>query len=346
MHHGVEGMKWGQRRWQNEDGSLTPAGREHYGYGSDGKQSRQGKKLQKYVNSQHKIYDKYNAKREKILDKDVEKYKKKFLKDPSDKNKSKYVDALQRRIASDEIAKHMHNKIDDLTMDNFLKDKAIGTKQIFKTAALGNLSIIGLSAEAANRGAYGPIGGVHDIAKYNARMSKEEYAKISEKARDAAIKKYLEETNPGKTVNVTVLDGSKTDNQETRSRSNKSNYMNDPDNFRSGKDYDDEQKRLKSLSDADFQKEMNSVKGIKTNRNTPDNAPYWDKFSQGTSEYKKAQNEANLAEKKVYRAEDIYDAAREKYGKDSPQAEAARKKYLRAYNDFEHEYGYSPQEFD
>ena len=32
-HHGVKGQKWGERRWQNEDGSLTSAGREHYGYG-------------------------------------------------------------------------------------------------------------------------------------------------------------------------------------------------------------------------------------------------------------------------------------------------------------------------
>lgn len=30
-HHGVKGMRWGHRRYQNEDGSLTPAGREHYG---------------------------------------------------------------------------------------------------------------------------------------------------------------------------------------------------------------------------------------------------------------------------------------------------------------------------
>lgn len=30
-HHGVKGQKWGVRRWQNEDGSLTEAGREHYG---------------------------------------------------------------------------------------------------------------------------------------------------------------------------------------------------------------------------------------------------------------------------------------------------------------------------
>ena len=33
-HWGIKGQKWGQRRWQNEDGSLTAAGREHYGYGS------------------------------------------------------------------------------------------------------------------------------------------------------------------------------------------------------------------------------------------------------------------------------------------------------------------------
>lgn len=32
-HTGVKGMKWGERRYQNRDGSLTPLGREHYGVG-------------------------------------------------------------------------------------------------------------------------------------------------------------------------------------------------------------------------------------------------------------------------------------------------------------------------
>lgn len=34
-HHGIEGQKWGVRRWQNKDGSLTPEGRAHYGIGED-----------------------------------------------------------------------------------------------------------------------------------------------------------------------------------------------------------------------------------------------------------------------------------------------------------------------
>lgn len=369
MHHGVKGQEWGHRRYQNADGSLTPEGRAHYGYGADGKQSKEGKKLQKYADKQHKIYDKYSAKREAALDRSVEKYRKKYEKDPSDKNRGKYVEALQRRIANDEIAKHMHNKIDDLTMENYKDDRAIGTKSIAKASLLpfGKFVLYKAAGEAAKKGAYGPVGGLHDIAKYNARMTDEEYAKISEKSRDAAIKRYLEETNPGKKVNVTVLDGSKQDSSKNAANtitdmtlkgandseiskavksSTKKDYMSDPDNFRNGNDYNNEQKRLKSLSDSDFQKELDDVGSIKKTKSVPENAAYWEKYTQGTPEYNKAQREANLAEKKVYKADDMYTAAIEKYGKDSPQAEAAKKKYQRAYADFEHEYGYSPQEFD
>lgn len=32
-HYGVPNQKWGKRRWQNPDGSLTEEGRKHYGVG-------------------------------------------------------------------------------------------------------------------------------------------------------------------------------------------------------------------------------------------------------------------------------------------------------------------------
>ena len=36
-HHGIKGMRWGIRQWQNPDGSLTPAGRIRYGVGAGAK---------------------------------------------------------------------------------------------------------------------------------------------------------------------------------------------------------------------------------------------------------------------------------------------------------------------
>lgn len=41
IHHGIKGQKWGVRRFQNSDGSLTPAGRERY---STGKYARKVRK--------------------------------------------------------------------------------------------------------------------------------------------------------------------------------------------------------------------------------------------------------------------------------------------------------------
>ena len=35
QHHGIQGMKWGIRRYQNPDGSLTEEGKKHYGKGSN-----------------------------------------------------------------------------------------------------------------------------------------------------------------------------------------------------------------------------------------------------------------------------------------------------------------------
>ena len=48
-HYGILGQKWGQRRYQNEDGSLTTLGRIHYGYGVAKDVAKKGAKVAKTV---------------------------------------------------------------------------------------------------------------------------------------------------------------------------------------------------------------------------------------------------------------------------------------------------------
>ena len=43
-HFGVKGMKWGIRRYQNRDGSLTPEGRKRYGRSEDTEKVRELRK--------------------------------------------------------------------------------------------------------------------------------------------------------------------------------------------------------------------------------------------------------------------------------------------------------------
>lgn len=73
-HHGIKNQKWGQRRFQNKDGSLTPLGRVRYGKAAQAslekQQKLQSKRLEKWNKSGHDPkYSDMTKKEEKLYKK-------------------------------------------------------------------------------------------------------------------------------------------------------------------------------------------------------------------------------------------------------------------------------------
>jgi len=82
-HHGIKNQKWGQRRFQNYDGSLTSEGRKRYGVGESNLSKREKKQAEKAAKQRAKANDKKKA---DALKADAEKQKRmEYLRDHPEK---------------------------------------------------------------------------------------------------------------------------------------------------------------------------------------------------------------------------------------------------------------------
>ena len=69
-HHGIKGMKWGVRRFQNTDGSLTPAGKKRY-YGEADAGFARGfrtRQVQRIGKSLDRDNERYNRRMDRAID--------------------------------------------------------------------------------------------------------------------------------------------------------------------------------------------------------------------------------------------------------------------------------------
>ena len=85
-HHGIKGMRWGQRRFQNADGSLTSAGASRYGHSLRG--------------NLHRLA----AANYGLNERTYKRGKSKFAKEMAKKNRAARADSLRKAAAADKKA--------------------------------------------------------------------------------------------------------------------------------------------------------------------------------------------------------------------------------------------------
>ena len=103
-HWGVKGQKWGVRRYQNKDGSLTPAGRKKY-YNDDGSPTRYGiaalnnRKISINVSRemQRKFHDSKEKKENEFSNRDY------LLINPKASKGKQYIKQLQKELLNRKV---------------------------------------------------------------------------------------------------------------------------------------------------------------------------------------------------------------------------------------------------
>lgn len=99
-HHGILGQKWGVRRFQNKDGSLTAAGR-----------NRMEQKDAKWA---RKHYDKIVTKARKKVSKELDHYATDLLSDPSSITSRGRINATAINAYNKKMAELMNQAVEDV----------------------------------------------------------------------------------------------------------------------------------------------------------------------------------------------------------------------------------------
>lgn len=124
IHHGIQGQKWGVRRFQNEDGSLTPAGEKRY-YTNDGHFSTLNKKGEAYNAKVDKQVRKKSDKALKILSKDKDfLQKKQAYNDALKKNSDFYLKERNKWFKGEKGYKNKdYYEFKDISFERYIKSK-------------------------------------------------------------------------------------------------------------------------------------------------------------------------------------------------------------------------------
>ena len=109
-HHGVTGMKWGIRRYQNKDGSLTAAGKRRYGTKANFEKVQRAKKAAAKASSpEAKARAKANARTEEEINKYLQKAGKKKV-DVNEAKKPEVEEKVNKTLEKTQEVKKTDSK--------------------------------------------------------------------------------------------------------------------------------------------------------------------------------------------------------------------------------------------
>lgn len=183
-HYGKKGMHWGERRYQNPDGSLTPEGREHYGVGE--RQETRGRD----------IYEKQQIRRMNRAYNKVSRLDRRIVGDGTARQNRKLEKARQRYAEAQGNLDRYHNSTAE--EQKKARNKVRLKRAAIASAVLASAAAVGVAAISATK--YAKLGKSFEWDKMleTEKLQKESDKLFNERSRQAVADSSLMSPNkPG-----------------------------------------------------------------------------------------------------------------------------------------------------
>lgn len=199
-HHGIKGQRWGIRRYQNPDGSLTEAGKR--------RQARDEYRTKKYVAKQEAKAEKYKA---KLAKKEADKVKAKSVKDMSDEELATTI----KRLQSEDQYLKLQRSIASMTPKHVSKGEAF-VKHIGNNVLKPALTESGKAfmTDYLKKSGNQVIKNAFPDDKNSTDALKKRVDKLNLEKKEAELKDYFEKRNSGEKTSKSD-DGTLTDREKS-----------------------------------------------------------------------------------------------------------------------------------
>lgn len=182
-HHGIKNQKWGQRRFQNYDGSLTNEGRRRYGIGESNQSRRERKQVEKAkakaAKARAKASGKKKAEAQKLQDQKQKRME--YLRDHPEK-----IYKYRKELTPDDVTEIMQKVKFDRSLQDIRKEEI--SRGMKKIDQIRNNADTALKFYKTGKDSWNAIAEIHNaILDMSGDTERKRWPKYGEKS-DKSIK--------------------------------------------------------------------------------------------------------------------------------------------------------------